>query len=89
MPPSLSGAPIVYGVYLPGCTSAGDTRQQAALSAKRTLQAHIELSVEHGEVLPKPSGLDTMTSDPDVAEAARILVRAELPDKTAPAPMKV
>lgn len=74
-----------FGVFfpdLPGCTSAGDTLQQAARNAEEALQAHIELSVEHGETLPEPSELDTLPLDPDVAETARVLVRAEMPGKS-------
>lgn len=73
-----------YGVFfpdLPGCTSAGDTLQQAARNAEEALQAHIELSAEHGDVLSAPSELDAIPSDPDVAEAVRVLVRAEVPGK--------
>jgi hypothetical protein len=42
---------------------------------------HIDLSVEHGEAILEPSPLDRIAADPDVAEAARILVRAEPPGR--------
>jgi predicted RNase H-like HicB family nuclease len=74
-----------YGVFfpdLPGCTSAGATVQEAALNAEEALQAHIDLSVEHGDTIPEPSTLDQIAVDPDVAEAARILVRADPPGRT-------
>lgn len=74
-----------YGVFfpdLPGCTSAGATLQEAALNAEEALQAHIELSMEHGEPIPEPSTLDQIAADPDVVEAARILVRADPPGRT-------
>jgi predicted RNase H-like HicB family nuclease len=70
-----------YGVFfpgLPGCTSAGATLREAALNAEEALQAHIELGVEHGEAIPEPS-----TLDPEVVEAARILMRADPPGRTA------
>jgi predicted RNase H-like HicB family nuclease len=74
-----------YGVFfpdLPGCTSAGATVQEAALNAEEALQAHIDLSVEHGDTIPEPSTLDQITVDPDVVESARILVRADPPGRT-------
>ena len=74
-----------YGVFfpdLPGCTSAGTTVQEAALNAEEALQAHIELTMEHGEAIPEPSTLDEIEVDADVVEAARILVRADPPTRT-------
>jgi hypothetical protein len=46
------------------------------------LQAHIDLASEHGETVPNPSELDAVASEPDVAEAARVLVRADLPGRS-------
>jgi predicted RNase H-like HicB family nuclease len=74
-----------YGVFfpdLPGCTSAGATLQEAALNAEEALQAHIELGMEHGEAIPEPSTLDHIVTDPDVVDAARILVRADPTGRT-------
>ena len=74
-----------YGIYfpgLPGCTSAGTTVQEAALNAEEALQAHIDLSVEHGDRIPEPSTLDQIIVDADVVEVARVLVRADLPNRT-------
>jgi predicted RNase H-like HicB family nuclease len=74
-----------FGVFfpdLPGCTSAGMSLQEAAQNAEQALQAHIDLGSEHGEAVPEPSELDTLTVDPDVVEAARILVRTELPGRS-------
>ena len=74
-----------YGVFfpdLPGCTSAGATLQEAALNVEEALQAHIDLCVEHGETIPEPSSLDAIEVEPDVVEAARILVRADPPGRT-------
>jgi predicted RNase H-like HicB family nuclease len=73
-----------FGVFfpdLPGCTSAGATLQEAVRNAETALQAHIDLASEHGEAVPDPSELDAITSDPDVAEAARVLVRADVPGR--------
>ena len=74
-----------YGVFfpdLPGCTSAGATIQEAALNAEEALQAHIDLAIEHGEAIPDPSALDAILAEPDVVEAARILVRADPPGRS-------
>jgi predicted RNase H-like HicB family nuclease len=69
-----------FGVFfpdLPGCTSAGDTVQDAAINAEAALQAWLELSAEHGDTIAPPSDLSTLVLEHDVVEAARILVRAE------------
>jgi predicted RNase H-like HicB family nuclease len=69
-----------FGVFfpdLPGCTSAGETVHDAALNAEEALQAHIDLSVEHGDAIPEPSALDRIVVDTDVIKVARLLVRAE------------
>ena len=74
-----------YGVFfpdLPGCTSGGATLREAALNAEEALQAHIELSMEHGDPVPEPSTLDEIAVDADVVEAARILVRADPSGRT-------
>lgn len=75
-----------YGVFFPGlsgCTSAGDTIQDAARAAEEALQGWIDVSAEHGDAIPPPGDLDAIPADSDVAEAARVLVRADLPDKAA------
>jgi predicted RNase H-like HicB family nuclease len=59
---------------VPGCTSAGDTVQEAARSAEDALQGHLTLALEHGEALPAASVLDAIPVDPEVAEVARVLV---------------
>jgi len=46
------------------------------------LQAHIDLTAEHGEALPEPSDFDRVVTEPDVVEVGRILVRAELPGRS-------
>ena len=74
------GAETGYSVFftdLPGCTSGGDTLQEAALNAEEALASHVHLLLETGEPLPEPSLLDTLPRpvEPDVVEAARLLVR--------------
>jgi predicted RNase H-like HicB family nuclease len=74
-----------FGVFfpdLPGCTSAGATLQEAVRNAEAALQAHIDLASEHGEAIPNPSELDAVASEPDVVEAARVLVRADVPGRS-------
>ena len=73
-----------YGVFfpdLPGCVSAGDTAQEAAVNAEEALQAHLELTVESGFPFAPPSELDAVRMDADIDEVARILVRAEVPGR--------
>lgn len=73
-----------FGVFfpdLPGCTSAGRTIQEAAINAEEALNGHLAVSAEHGDVIPDPSELDAIERDPDVDEAARILVRGERPGR--------
>jgi predicted RNase H-like HicB family nuclease len=75
-----------YSVFfpdLPGCTSGGTTLQEAALNAEQALAGHIALILEHGEPVPPPSRLDDLAQqiEPEVVEAARLLVRIELREK--------
>lgn len=71
----------VYFPDLPGCTSAGATIQEAARRAEEALDGHLLVSAQHGDAIPKPSELDAIPHDPEIAEAARILVRAERPGR--------
>lgn len=74
-----------YSVFfpdLPGCTSAGATIQQAAMNAEEALAGHILVSSRYGDALADPTPLDTLETDQDIDEAARILVRADLPGKS-------
>jgi len=72
-----------YSVFfpdLPGCTSGGDTLQEAALNAEEALAGHVDLMLQAGETLPEPSVLDTLPRpvEPDVIEAGRLLVRVRM-----------
>ncbi len=74
-----------YSVFfpdLPGCTSAGDTVQAAALSAEEALSGHLAVSLQHGDRLNDPSEIDAIARDPEVEEVARILVRGERPGRS-------
>lgn len=74
-----------YSVFfpdLPGCTSAGPTIQDAALNAEEALAGHLLVSAQYGDDVADATPLDQVMSDPDIEEAARILVRAERPGKS-------
>ncbi len=73
-----------FGVFfpdLPGCVSAGDTAQEAAIGAEEALNGHLSVMAEHGDPIPAPSSIDAIERDPEVNEVARILVRGERPGK--------
>ena len=83
-PAIIERGPEGFGVFfpdLPGCTSAGDTIQEAALGAEEALSGHLAVSAEYGDDIPAPRDLDAVERDPDVDEVARILVRGERPGK--------
>jgi predicted RNase H-like HicB family nuclease len=75
-----------YGIVfpdLPGCTSAGDTVEEARRRAAEALALHLEGMLEDGIELPVPSALDAalpewLASVPGRI-AARVLVPVELP----------
>ena len=69
----------VFFPDLPGCASAGDTVQQAALNAEEALSMHVELMLESGETLPEPTPPDRLGVDGAVVEVARMLFRLDLP----------
>jgi len=70
---------------VPGCTSAGETVQDALRNAEEALQGHLALALEHGEALPAATPLDQIGRDPEVDEAARALVRFVVPSRAVPA----
>ena len=73
-----------YSVFfpdLPGCTSAGDTIQEAAIAAEEALSGHLAVSIEHGDIIPDPTAVDQVARDPEADEVARILVRGERPGR--------
>ena len=84
-PAIVERAPRGYSVFfpdLPGCTSAGATIQQAALNAEEALGGHLIVAAQYGDTIADPTSMDDLVSDPDVDEAARILVRAERPGRS-------
>ena len=75
-----------YSVFfpdLPGCTSGGDTLQEAALNAEQGLAAHIALMLSADEPVPAPSRLHDLPRpiEPDVVDVSRLLVRIDVREK--------
>ena len=71
-----------YGVVfpdLPGCVSAGDTQDEAAVNAAEALALHLRGMLEDRDLPPPPSRLDDLPHDPEVKEAARLLVAVPEP----------
>lgn len=66
---------------LPGCTSAGDTLDEAARNAEEALAGHLIVAAQFGDPIPEPSPMETIARDPEIDEVARLLVRAERPGK--------
>src|SRR5271166_1428540 len=78
-----------YGVVfpdLPGCTSGGDTIQQAAENAAEALALHVEGMFDGRNTVPDPSAPDAPL--PDWIEqvpgtiVARVLVPVEMPGRS-------
>jgi predicted RNase H-like HicB family nuclease len=44
-----------YVPDLPGCVSAGSSRQEVEQRIREAISLHVELTREHGEVVPPPS----------------------------------
>jgi len=69
-----------FGVFfpdLPGCTSFGETIEDAAANALVAAQAHVALSEEYGDTLPPPRPLDRIPTQRGVKEKARVLIPVE------------
>jgi predicted RNase H-like HicB family nuclease len=84
-PAIIERGPNGFGVFfpdLPGCTSAGATIQEAALNAEEALSGHLAVCVDYGDPIPEPSDIDALAIDPDIDEAARLLVRGERPGRS-------
>jgi predicted RNase H-like HicB family nuclease len=71
----------VFFPDFPGCVSAGDTEQETAARAIEALRLHVRGMLAEGDPMPEPTPLDRVAGDPEVSEAARILVPADLPGK--------
>jgi predicted RNase H-like HicB family nuclease len=61
-----------YGVVvpdLPGCTSMGETTDEAHRNAIEAVRLWIEDAEAEGEAVPRPRSLEALREDPDVAAA--------------------
>jgi predicted RNase H-like HicB family nuclease len=61
-----------YGVVfpdLPGCTAMGKTIDEALVNAGEALRDWIEVTEQAGQRIPKPSKLEGLRNEPDVAAA--------------------
>lgn len=59
-----------YGVSFPdfpGCTSAGDTLDEAHGNATEALRLHVESMRDSGDAIPAPSSLDDVMADETLA----------------------
>jgi len=66
-----------YGVEFPdfpGCVTAGRSLDEARKMAAEALELHIEGVQEDGGVIPEPSSLDAIMTDPENANAVVFLV---------------
>ncbi|MGB8601761.1 MAG: type II toxin-antitoxin system HicB family antitoxin [Rhizomicrobium sp.] len=73
-----------FGAFFPdfpGCVSAGDTIQETARNAEEALRGHVAAMVRDGDAIPPPTTLDDIPADPEVTEAARVMVPASLPGR--------
>ncbi|MFA7235891.1 MAG: type II toxin-antitoxin system HicB family antitoxin [Phycisphaeraceae bacterium] len=62
-----------YGVSvpdLPGCTSTGDTLDEAMAMAKEAILGHIEVMMEKGYAIPESRPIEEHRRNPDFADAA-------------------
>ncbi len=76
-----------YGVSfpdLPGCVTAASTLEEARIEAQQALELHLRGLDEDGDLVPRPSTLDEIMSDPHNRDALAVLtVAPEVQPKTA------
>ena len=68
----IDGRQGAYGVVvpdLPGCTSAGNTIDEARRNAIEAVRLWMEDAEADGEELPRPRTLEVLRKDPEVAAA--------------------
>jgi predicted RNase H-like HicB family nuclease len=71
-----------YGVSfpdVPGCTSAGDTLDEALANAVGALSGHIRIMEADGEVTPTPRTLDAINAAPDLVEDMKGAIVSAVP----------
>lgn len=74
----------IFGVTFPdvsGCTSAGNTAEEALVNAHEALAGHIALMVEDGECLPDATPIESVIPDPEISVVAITLVGVTLPGR--------
>ncbi len=74
-----------YSVFfpdLPGCTSAGESVDEAARNAQEALNLHLSGMIDDGEAIPTPTPIDAIAVDPEVRETARVLIPADISGRT-------
>lgn len=77
-----------YSAYfpdLPGCVTAAETMLELPAAAREALSLHLAGMIEDGEALPEPTPIESIVADPEVKEAGRMPVDAEVED----APVRV
>lgn len=66
-----AGPDVAVGVWfpdLPGCTSAGDSLDEAMRNAPEALELYADSFQEDGRPLPRPRSLAELKADPTVAD---------------------
>jgi len=67
--PAEDGSFWVRVPELPGCFSAGDTREDAAHNAREAIEGHIAVLREFGDPVPNGLDVDSVTEIVEVVEA--------------------
>jgi len=60
-----------YGVTfpdLPGCTSMGDTVDDALRNAVEAVRLWVEDAIEEGDPIPEPRAIEDLLEDPEIRE---------------------
>lgn len=71
-----------YSVFFPdfaGFGSAGDTLEEVRKNAREGLIAHIELMIEDGDRMPKPTSLDEVMQLPDAKGCIPLIISIVAP----------
>jgi predicted RNase H-like HicB family nuclease len=71
-----------YGVSfpdVPGCTSAGDTLDEALANAVDALSGHIRMMQADGEAVPAPRSLEDIAADPAIAKDMKGAIISAVP----------
>ena len=81
-----AGPDLAVGVWfpdLPGCTSAGDSLDEALRNAPEALELYAESFQEDGRLMPQPRSLAELKADPNVIHDINsyIVALIELPTR--------